>query len=224
MELKSPVTVRQGSCIPFEQPKMIQYPYEQQQRTQTPLKTPMSNRYIDNNLGMYNTGREPQSQSIVQYQPQAQIRNAFLNTDNTNRVGYTNGYETDSGIPNGYGTYRGPSGYVQQQTHVYNGDNGMYAPRKANIINGYRTIGGPVSRGYNNEQGYETDTGLIKLRQALDNRRALSRNDLPIQHQQQMVPNGYYYHGGSGRSITPSFNTFNYNMQMQQQRGLFHFK
>lgn len=83
---------------------------------------------------------------------------------------------------------------------------------KRNIVNGYRTIGGP-SRSYraNHEQGYETDTGLIKLRQALDNRRALSRNDLPIyqqqqQQQQQIVSNGYFYQPPAQRSMTPSFN------------------
>ncbi len=220
MELKSPVTVRQGSCVPFEQPNnLLHYPVN-------PVNsTAMSNRYIDHGpsqlTNSYHASQNLKAnQKMIQYQPQQiPIRNAFLNKaypESNQRVAYTNGYETDSGITNGYSTYRSPpsNGYVQQ-SNIYNVEN-VYTPRKANIVNGYRTIGGPVSRGYNNDQqGYETDTGLIKLRTVLDNnRRALSRNDLPIVQQQQIVPNGYYY---AGRSTTPSFN-YAYNQQLQQQR------
>ena len=64
----------------------------------------------------------------------------------------------------------------------------------------------------NDQSGYDTDTGLIKLRHVLDNnRRASSRNNMPIQQQQQQAPNGYYY---QNRSVTPSF-AYNYNPQGQ---------
>ncbi len=156
---------------------------------------------------MYTNGRgilKPQQPNMVEYNAQQQQqmpRNVFLNKSygqDSRALAYTNGYETDSGIPNGYetdsipnsyGAYRGatPQGGYCQHSQIYNAEN-VYMPHtnKRNIVNGYRTIGGP-SRSYrgNNEQGYETDTGLIRLRQALDNRRALSRNDLPIYQQQQ---------------------------------------
>ncbi len=215
MELKSPVTVRQGSCVPFEQPNnVVQYPYN---------SSTISNRYVDNGNQVANSYHGSQNlkvnQNMIQYQPQQiPVRNAFINRaypESSQRVTYTNGYETDSGITNGYSTYGGPGNAYVQQSNIYNVDN-VYTPRKANIVNGYRTISGSVSRGYNNEhQGYETDTGLMKLRTSLDNnRRALSRNDLPIVQQQQIVPNGYYY---GGRSVTPSFN-YPYNQHIQQQR------
>lgn len=223
MELKSPVTIRQGSAIPFEnQPKMIQYePQVIQQRVQTPINT--GNRYFDNNVYSSHNNRgilkSQHNQNMIQYQPQQiPTRNVFLNKSYVEnpRIAYTNGYETDSGIPHSYGTYRGNQAQTYgQHSQIYAGDR-MYAPRKTNIMNGYRTIGGSSSRSYtttNDQQGYETDTGLIKLRTALDNRRALSRNDLPIQQQQQVMPHRPFY---QGRSITPSFN-YNYNQQMQQQ-------
>lgn len=102
MELKSPLTVRQGSVVPFEQ-RAPAYPDEQiiQQRVQTPNGT-LSRQYIDNpynNRGILKTNGYPAPNA--QLEPaQAPIRNVFLNRaySETPRVCYTNGYETDSGV------------------------------------------------------------------------------------------------------------------------------
>ena len=256
MELKSPLTVRQGSVVPFtERHQIAQYPYEQQQqivqRVQTPVNgngaTLSSRVVLKPNTNQYNNG------VAAQLLPTTSIncpptRNVFLNRaySETPRVGYTNGYETDSGISRSTaanGSYRANnSAYNQSDSFNQNLIDSEECVRAANgyttngyrtIGNGYRTIQTTPSR-YNangHQSGYETDTGLIKLRQVLDqNRRTSSRlqqqqlqqqqqqQQLQLQQQQQVIPvsNGttaYYY--PANRSMTPSF-AYAYNQQNPQ--------
>ena len=230
MELKSPVTVRQGSVVPFDshqQQQMIQYnPNEQLiQRVQTPLSngTLATRSYIDsntyNNRGIlkltHNSNGHNAPLMLQQQQQQVPSRSVFLNRaySENPRIGYTNGYETDSGIvssTNGY-SYRTPQATQQNSTI-----DSMSQASHLHNPNGYRTVGGQTlpSRGYHynnaDQHGYETDTGLIKLKQVLDQRRTTSRNNVPIQ-QVVALPNDYYY-----RTNTPSVN-YNYTPQQQQQ-------
>jgi len=172
MELKSPLTVRQGSTVPFEHPPLNaseQLSQQQQRRVQTPLifHTLQNDAHKSNNVlsssSTVGRGILKQNYNTLNGQP----RNAFLNRSYTEtpKVAYTNGYETDSG-------------------YSYNRYNNTGA-------NSYRTIGPSTTRylSTNHQNGYETDTGLINLRQVLDlNRqqqqhRAPSRNNMtPISH------------------------------------------
>jgi hypothetical protein len=117
MELKSPLTIRQGSTVPFEQSQLALPPpppppplmmpqdsFLQPQRVQTPLMT--RQQYIDNpynNRGvlrnnLVNSALPPQQLPLSHAVPQQ--RSVFLNRaySETPRVAYTNGYETDSGL------------------------------------------------------------------------------------------------------------------------------
>ncbi len=151
-------------------------------------------------------------------------RNVFLNRaySETPRVAYTNGYETDSGLVNN-NAYRSPSYSYNTTSRVYNNRNGdlVNTESSTGVANpnlhhnhSYRTIGPNTSSNryqlLNDQSGYDTDTGLIKLRQVLDtNRRAPSRNQVPIANQSAQANSGsYYYNGANGlnRSITPSWN------------------
>ena len=161
-------------------------------------------------------------------------RSVFLNRaySETPRVGYTNGYETDSGVvkQNGHSyrtqnVYNNANAYNQQQQFIDSDSNGYSVNGYRTIGNGYRTVQTPSRYNVNGQSGYETDSGLIKLRQVLDNRRTSSRNNIPIQQvqqlpiQQQIVPvqnGGYYY---QNRSMTPSF-AYAYQQQQQQQQQL----
>ncbi len=226
MELKSPLTVRQGSVIPFGQ-TISDQPQQIVQRIQTPVNG--TNQYIENNNN--NVFQKPTSS--INCPP---TRNVFLNRaySEAPRVGYaTNGYETDSGITRtGQHSYRNQNvynnansnGHQQQQFLVvdneqeqaYLRNNNGYALSGGSYRNignnGYRTIQTPLRQ---TSSGYETDSGLVKLRQVLDNRRTSSRNNIPIQHQQQQlvpVSNGTAYYYPTNRSITPSF-SYAYNQQ-----------
>ena len=266
MELKSPLTVRQNSIVPFEHE---QQQYIQAENNVIPIKSSSSSsrqqqqQYIDNpynNRGIlksntYAANNTPNTQQLfeptptptatMQQQQQPQhTRNVFLNRSYSEapraNAGFTNGYETDSGLitSNGYNnngynttaTYRtNPQGYAANS----NGGSYRLADGRTPNTNGvgaYRTIGPASTARYqiiNDQSGYDTDTGLIKLRQVLDNRRASSRNGVPIQTVpppppqtqthiiQQTTPNGYYY---QSRSITPSFSQYN-NSYGTQLRG-----
>jgi hypothetical protein len=242
MELKSPLTVRQGSAIPFEQqqPPAIQYTVNDQPPTpqpilmsqsQTPqpgytngtlahrqqfIDNPYNNRGILKSNGMINNQGIGYPVAIQQQQQQIQppTRNVFLNRaySETPRVAYTNGYETDSGLPS-Y-SYK-PSSNPYNTTRMYNtitaNNRGDIIDQEStgvintnNVNNSYRTLGPSTSARYNiinDQSGYDTDTGLMKLRHVLDNnRRASSRNNMPINQ-----PNGYYYNN-TNRSMTPLFN------------------
>jgi hypothetical protein len=95
-------------------------------------------------------------------------------------------------------------------------------------VGSYRTIGAPQQQRYqliNDQSGYDTDTGLIKLRHVLDStRRAPSRNMningsnvVPVVHQNSSqqtpaptpTPVGYFSYQPlpNGRCYTPQFNT-----------------
>jgi len=243
MELKSPLTVRQGSAIPFEQqqPQAIQYTVNDQPPTPQPIlmsqsQTPQPGytngtltrqQFIDNpynNRGILKSNGMINNQGIgypvaIQQQQQQQIqpptRNVFLNRaySDTPRVAYTNGYETDSGLPS-Y-SYKPSSNPYNTTTRMYNtitaNNRGDIIDQEStgvintnNVNNSYRTLGPSTSARYNiinDQSGYDTDTGLMKLRHVLDNnRRASSRNNMPINQ-----PNGYYYNN-SNRSMTPLFN------------------
>jgi hypothetical protein len=247
MELKSPLTVRQGSAIPFEQqqPQAIQYSVNDQPPTPTPQPIIMSQsqtplpgytngtinhrQLIDNpynNRGILKSNGMPNNQGVgypvaIQQQPiPAPTRNVFLNRaySETPRVGYTNGYETDSGLPN-Y-NYKPSSNPFNTTTRMYNtittNNRGDIIDQEStgvinNFNNSYRTLGPSTSARYNiinDQSGYDTDTGLMKLRHVLDNnRRTSSRNNMPINQ-----PNGYYYNN-TNRSMTP---LFNYQTSQQQ--------
>ena len=253
MELKSPLTVRQTSTIPFEHESYIQnqpMPTTTTTTTSTstvlPIKT-MNNaaQYIDNpynNRGIlksqtYSTNNQQQEQlfeptSTLQQQQQPlpqTTRNVFLNRSYSEAPNkFTNGYETDSGLitNNAYTTSN------SYRTTTPNSVSYRLAPTDNQTTpiqrhtHAYRTIGPSTATRYqllNDQSGYDTDTGLIKLRHVLDNRRASSRNGAPLQYVQQQqqqqqtttstTPNGYYYH--QSRSITPSLsqysNAFNSN-------------
>lgn len=200
MELKSPLTVRQPSVVPFEQQKPV-YSNEQsvqQQRVQTPINYNTFNSRSSVN-DQFNSGQQVPARSV------------FLNRaySETPRVAYTNGYETDSGIvtnngymyrngiqPNdGYNTYRA-------------GETANYRYGNTGAMNKtYRTLG-PNTRYQviNDQTGYETDTGLMRMKQAIDNRRV--QNTIPIQ-------TAY-----TNRSATPSFN-YHYNQLSPQQQNVF---
>lgn len=164
---------------------------------------------------------------------------------------YTNGYETDSGLVMhqqspaalAYSTYRHPpppppapastpqpqlmytqNGYVETELgpgQPYRVVNSSMGPGS------YRTLGAPptASNRYqliNDQSGYDTDTGLIKLRHVLDStRRASSRNTnpVPIVHSNSMTGpvstptpmTGYVSYQqlptSNGRCYTPQFST-----------------
>ncbi len=249
MELKSPLTVRQGSVVPFaERHQLAQYPYEQQQqiiqRVQTPINgATLSSRVVlkpNTNTYINGTGSQVPTTTSINCPP---TRNVFLNRaySETPRVGYTNGYETDSGLSRSVtsnaaqsfrtnnATYNQSASFNQNLTdseqECVRAANGYTTNGYRTIGNGYRTIQTTPSR-YNtngHQSGYETDTGLIKLRQVLDqNRRTSSRLQQQQQQQQQQqhqiipVSNGttaYYY--PNNRSMTPSF-AYAYNQQNPQ--------
>ena len=253
MELKSPLTVRQGSVVPFaERHQLAQYPYEQQQqiiqRVQTPVNgLTLSSRVVlkpNTNTYINGAGSQLPPTTSINCPP---TRNVFLNRaySETPRVGYTNGYETDSGLSRSVAsnaaqsfrtnnaTYNQSASFnqnlVDSEQECVRAANGYTSNGYRTIGNGYRTIQTTPSR-YNtngHQSGYETDTGLIKLRQVLDqNRRTSSRLQQQQQQQllqqqqqqQQIIPvsNGttaYYY--PTNRSMTPSF-TYAYNQQNPQ--------
>ncbi|CAF0893852.1 unnamed protein product [Brachionus calyciflorus] len=198
MELKSPLTVRQQSVVPFEQQQQQVYPNEQiiqQKRVQTPIN--------------YNTYSNRNNQFVSNQQVPA--RSVFLNRaySETPRAAYSNGYETDSGIVtnNNGNVYRNG---VNQHNDAYNtyraGEAANYRYSNTGAINKtYRTLG-PNTRYQvvNDQNGYETDSGLVKLKQVLDNRRTPST--IPIQ---------------TNRSVTPSFN-YHYNQLTPQQQQSFY--
>ena len=151
----------------------------------------------------------------------------MTSTTNKNGALFTNGYETDSGISNHY------QRSSQYQNGNINGGSVSYrivtaTPDQLTTTtttpiqrhtHAYRTIGPSTMTNnaryqlLNDQSGYDTDTGLIKLRHVLDsNRRASSsRNGQQyVQQQQQQpqapTPNGYYYH--QSRSITPSLSQY----------------
>lgn len=242
MELKSPLTVRQPSVVPFEQSQSLAYPISNhqmlQQRIQTPVNYTISNRsQIDNpynNRGILKTNNLNTNQASFETtttattNQQVPTRSVFLNRSysETPRMTYTNGYETDSGLftNNGY-VYRnsnqnGTNRVVDSDQEQFNATNGYRVGEAANyrygntgvINNTYRTLAPSTTTNaryqvINDQSGYDTDTGLIKLRQVLDNRRVPSQNSIPIQN------TGYYY---QNRSVTPSFN-YHYNQLQEQQ-------
>ena len=253
MELKSPLTVRQSSIVPFEHEQQTYVSQTQQQPVQAqahviPIKT-ATNQLIENpynNRGILKSNTYSVNQNLP-FEPTATVtssntnsmtmqpsttRNVFLNRSYSEapRVnGFTNGYETDSGLVTNSG-YQ-PSSY-RATPQSYGNGNGSVSYRLADNSsnNGslrntaaYRTIGPSTMSRYqmmNDQSGYDTDTGLIKLRQVLDNRRASSRNGAPIQQTTtqyiQQTPNGYYY---QSRSITPSLSQYSngYNTQGRNQ-------
>lgn len=197
MELKSPLTVRQPSVVPFEK-KTLVYPNEQlvQQRIQTPNGYNTYNNRINNQIAS--------SQQIP-------ARSVFLNRaySETPRAGYTNGYETDSGIVtnNGYVCQNGIQSNEGYNTYRA-GEAVNYRYGNTGAINKtYRTLG-PNTRYQvvNDQAGYETDSGLMKPKQNMDNRRV--QNIIPIQ--------ASYVN----RSATPSFN-YHYSQLNPQQQNVF---
>lgn len=199
MELKSPLTVRQPSVVPFEKQTVV-YPNEQivQQNFQTPIG--------------YNTYNNRIHNQIVSNQ-QVPARSVFLNRaySETPRVAYTNGYETDSGLVtnNGYICRNGIQSNEGYNTYRA-GEVANYRYGNTGAINKtYRTLGPNTRYQVVNDQiGYETDSGLMRSNQHMDNRRV--QNIIPIQTT------------FTNRSATPSFN-YHYNQlnPQQQQQNVF---
>jgi hypothetical protein len=229
MELKSPVTIRQPSVVPFEQQpqqqpahQSIPIQYYPSNRAQTPLI--LNRQYVQPSPALINQNQRAVLKStslnrngfnqLDQMQKQTTPqRNVYLNRTYSERpvvngrngnvpVMYTNGYETDSALSynnnpttvmNGnYRTLNQP--YVQQQQN-----NRMYRQ----VVPGSSTL----PRNYNlnehqQQNGYETDSGLVKLRHVLDNQQQLRSTPL------QTMPNGYNYNNSnSNRGFlgTPAF-------------------
>lgn len=204
MELKSPVTVRPtGSVVPFER----QQPYvAYQQPEQVLVRGVQPPVYNTNSLNRNMSSSSSNYPYRRQQQPQTNsatigpTRNVFLNRaySETPRAPYTNGYETDTGV-----------GYHHPHHQVY--------PASYTTIGHTNSMRVPVpvpvapSRYQAEQSGYDTDTGLIKLRHVLDStkqQRAPSRNN------NNTSTGGYYYAPAANRSVTPSFA---YISQQQQQ-------
>lgn len=120
----------------------------------------------------------------------------------------TNVIDSDVESYNG-GTSR--NGYrIAEATNYRYGNNNINNNNTGVINNVYRTLG-PRYQVINDQSGYDTDTGLIKLRQVLDNGRRVSNSNSNIQLQ-----NGGYTIV-QNRCVTPSFN-YHYNQLTPQQQ------
>jgi hypothetical protein len=198
MELKSPLTVQQNApVVPYDQSRQSQltslnpnqYYLHANNRSQTPLilnrqayytnptrsassrvsnlKSSSLNRNGFNNLESSQQLIEQQQQ---QQQLQQQQRNVFLNRAYSETPRITNGYETDSGIASSYkhphSTANGSdvTGYAPSSTSTH--------PNTGHSVNNYRTLGPSSIARYNRAEqhasGYDTDTGLVRLRQVLE--------------------------------------------------------
>jgi hypothetical protein len=232
MELKSPLTIRQNSTVPFQQDTGMPI----QQRDQY-IDNPYNNRGILKSNNPYSM-QQQQQQEQQQQQFEANYngntmtmqsigapapRNIFLNRsyyEAPRNNGFTNGYDTDSGLINNNNNNNNNHSYRHTSTGGIQSYNNSLSRNSHGSA--YKTLGpqfGSTTQTtsiapnryqlLNDHSGYDTDTGLIKLKQVLDNRRASSRNGMQTpQHfvQQPPTPNGYYYQ--QNRSMTPSLSQY----------------
>jgi hypothetical protein len=155
MELKSPLTIKNGSTLSFQQ--NCENGNSTMPNNQNKY---LSNRYNNRNILKTNT---------LQPQPQRIVRALS---------------ERPQNIPAGYDTDTGVLGYNQRASTIYrqnnNSRNGGFdsdtesfkAPLHRNIYNNNSS-----NQRYNDPNGYDTDTGLLNARKSLNQRLINSKYD-----------------------------------------------